>query len=87
MNITEYKRRAVITESLRAGRILREIITFFEYLKSTIHDVAKRYAASEEFEEEHFPGKKEIREEKNNKDFGTHPKSSRAHFGGPRDFD
>lgn len=47
----EYNRRAAIIESLRAGRTPVEIIQFFGYPRSTVYDVAKRYAASEESEE------------------------------------
>lgn len=46
----EYNRRTAITESLRAGRTPVEIIKFFGYPRSTVYDVAKRYAASERFE-------------------------------------
>lgn len=47
----EYDRRATVIESLRAGRTPTEIIKFFRYTKSTVYDVAKRYAVSEESEE------------------------------------
>ncbi|XP_076634304.1 LOW QUALITY PROTEIN: uncharacterized protein LOC143348207 [Colletes latitarsis] len=46
----EYNRRAAIIESLCAGRTPVEIIKFFGYSRSTVYDVAKRYAASESFE-------------------------------------
>ncbi|XP_076226776.1 uncharacterized protein LOC143174895 [Nomia melanderi] len=47
---TEYNRRAAIIKSLCAGRTPIEIIKFFAYPRSTVYDVAKRYAASEGFE-------------------------------------
>ncbi|CAK9807113.1 Transposable element Tcb1 transposase [Anthophora quadrimaculata] len=46
----EYDRRAAIIESLRAGRTPVEIIKFFSYPRSTVYDIAKRYAASDWFE-------------------------------------
>ena len=42
----EYNRRAVIVESLRAGRTVPEIIKFFNYPKSTVYDIAHRYSTS-----------------------------------------
>ncbi|XP_076621600.1 LOW QUALITY PROTEIN: uncharacterized protein LOC143342004 [Colletes latitarsis] len=50
MPSAEYNRRAAIIESLCAGRTPVEIIKFFGYPRSTVYDVAKRYAASESFE-------------------------------------
>jgi hypothetical protein len=47
----EYNRRAAIVESLRAGRTPTEIIRFFGYPRSTVYDIAKRHAVSEESEE------------------------------------
>ena len=46
----EFNRRAVIIESLCAGRTPVEIIKLFGYPRSTVYDIAKRYATSEGFE-------------------------------------
>ena len=62
MNIMEYKRRTAITESLRTEKTPREIITFFEYSKSTVYNVAKKVCASEEFKEGSTARKKHARE-------------------------
>ena len=71
---------------MRAERTPREIITFFEYPNSTVYDIAKRYVALEG-SEEGSPAKEKHAKSKNNKNSGTHPKSPRAYFGKPRDFD
>ncbi|XP_019886946.2 uncharacterized protein LOC109610920 [Ooceraea biroi] len=61
----EYDRRAAIIESLRAGRMTAEIIKFFGYPRSTVYDVAKRYAVSEESEEGSYtPARKRQAREK-----------------------
>ncbi|CAK9817253.1 hypothetical protein ANTPLA_LOCUS9301 [Anthophora plagiata] len=54
----EYNRKAVIRESLCARRTSVEIIKFFGCPKSTVYDVAKKYAASERFEKGSSPVRK-----------------------------
>ncbi|KYN15565.1 hypothetical protein ALC57_12218 [Trachymyrmex cornetzi] len=48
----EYNRRAAIIEGLRAGRSATEIIRFFGYPRSTVHDVVVKYPASEQSNED-----------------------------------
>ncbi|XP_011135173.1 uncharacterized protein LOC105180667 [Harpegnathos saltator] len=47
---SEYNRRAAVIESLRAGRTPSEIIKFFKYSRSTVYDIARKYATSEKSE-------------------------------------
>lgn len=47
----EYNRRAAVIEALRAGRSPTEIIRFFGYPRSTVYDIAQKYADAEKSEE------------------------------------
>uniref|UniRef100_A0A914WDW8 Uncharacterized protein n=1 Tax=Plectus sambesii TaxID=2011161 RepID=A0A914WDW8_9BILA len=57
----EYNRRAAIVESLHTGRTPTEIIRFFGYPRSTVYDIAKRHAVSEESEKDSSTPARKIR--------------------------
>lgn len=47
----EYNRTTAINEDLRVGRSSTEIVRFFGYSRSTVHDIAGKYTALEKSEE------------------------------------
>jgi len=78
---TEYNRRAVIIEGLRAGRSATEIIRFFEYPRSTVYDIVAKYTALE-----HSPTKVLVchSKERNARIPRNRWKDSSTDFGWPR---